>query len=272
MNLVILNGLWALWIKGSLEPSDAELGFSGVHVELPTGNSFNACPDLKLWELVVNRFRRAPRHTGFPAAPKMRDPSPLSPICQSCPLLSSPCVSGTVLSAQEAMKTWCRPLRNLQEVYYISVLFIPHLKDKVQASTFPLPGLTVTHDSLSWELACFFNWLLDLAWLKEEPCKIHMPKRTLSLHSFLPCRPSCMSASSIILKRYIFVLSYWNTLNGSALPTGQTLSHPYAAIGIYPTGLKKPCPLLSSSLTEDRAIEKNLSSERGRFIFLNIFF
>lgn len=68
--------------------------------------------------------------------------------------------------------------------YLCTLLFIPHLKDKVRASTFPLPGLTITHDFLSWELACFSNSLLDLARLKEKQHKIDMPKPIPSLQSF----------------------------------------------------------------------------------------
>lgn len=72
-------------------------------------------------------------------------------------------------------------------LYLRILLFTPHLKHKVQASTFPFFALTTTHDFLSCELVYFSNWLTDLALLKGEPYKISTP--IVSLEAFPPCTP-----------------------------------------------------------------------------------
>lgn len=123
-------------------------------------------------------------------------------------------------------------------LHLYNLLFIVNLEDKVWASTFSLPGLTTTHSSLSWELACFFNWLLDLAWLKEEPWL-----NQLSASGPFPLNHPVQRTRSIILNQYIFLLPYSNPLSGSTLPTGQTVSCQCKTVCIYPTSLKKPWAL-----------------------------
>lgn len=60
---------------------------------------------------------------------------------------------------------------------------------------------------LPWVLACFSNWIPYLAWLKDEPCKINMPKPTLSLQSFPLVVHPVQTARSTILKQHLYLFT-----------------------------------------------------------------